>query len=172
MTRLLNGKALFLVILATIAMLVLAACADGQNGATGDRGPEGAAGASGPAGSQGPAGPAGADGAKGAKGAAGAAGPVGPSLNSSISLNPSSITEGPLSTTVYGSGFANGERVVVTLWWSDGSKTSLGSTAATAGGLVSFQVGTTDDLTTGNYGVIAIGNNGSSASSPLLVGLK
>jgi hypothetical protein len=73
---------------------------------------------------------------------------------------------------VYGSGFANGERVVVTLWWSDGSKTSLGSTAATAGGLVSFQVGTTDDLTTGNYGVIAIGNNGSSASSPLLVGLK
>ena len=82
------------------------------------------------------------------------------------------MNEGPLSTTVYGSGFANGERVVVTLWWSDGSKTSLGSTDADAGGLIAFLVGTTDDLSAGNYGIVAIGNSGSSSSAPLLVGLK
>tara|TARA_B100001750_G_scaffold185342_1_gene154390 strand:+ start:148 stop:396 length:249 start_codon:yes stop_codon:yes gene_type:complete len=82
------------------------------------------------------------------------------------------MSPGALSTTVYGSGFANGEKVVVTVWWSDGSKTSLGSTTATGGGLISFLVGTTDALPKGNYGIVAIGNRGSSASSPLLVGLK
>ena len=165
MKRLLNGKALFLVILATIAMLALAGCA----GAEGQTGPTGSAGVAGPAGGAGPAGPAGV---RGPAGGAGPAGPVGPSLNSSIKLSPGSMNAGPLNATVYGSGFANGERVVITLTWSDGSKTSLGSTDADAGGVINFAVSTTDALTDGVYGVVAIGNAGSSASEAVLVGQK
>ena len=149
-----------------------APAAPGFPGNPGNPGNPGPQGATGPQGPQGPAGANGADGARGASGLPGVPGPVGPSLNAAISLSPSSMSPGALSTTVYGSGFANGEKVVVTVWWSDGSKTSLGSTTATGGGLISFLVGTTDALPKGNYGIVAIGNRGSSASSPLLVGLK
>jgi hypothetical protein len=93
-------------------------------------------------------------------------------MNSSIKVSPGSVSAGPLNATVYGAGFANGETVVIVLHWSDGSKTSLGSTKADAGGLIELAVSTTASLPDGVYGVVANGKSLSTASEALLVGQK
>ena len=73
-----------------------------------------------------------------------------------------------MGSTVYGTGGSDGESVDVEVVSDDGSSVSLGSVTASAGGLFTMDAGGTG-LSSGGYGVVAVGNQGGQASGVLII---
>ena len=150
--------------------------AQGIQGVQGVSGPAGMAGGAGPAGPagdkgpQGPAGPAGLKGGVGAAGAAGAAGATGPAgaaaPQPAANITVHMTTVGTATAySVWGSGFAVGEKVSVML-----ANVSLGSATANASGAFELAVDNTKLPTTlGIYTASATGDMGSMASDALKI---
>ena len=173
MNRFLSSKALALVIVITLISLLAAACA-GDDGARGSAGASGAPGEKGDQGDPGDRGLRGLPGLTGSNGRTGSAGPPGPpgppgpSLNASLGF-PLFVPPGEVSFTVYGAGFQAGELVFISLVAPDGSSSSFGTIVASANGTFMVDAPATD-VAIGVFGVVADGNDGSSASRPLIVG--
>jgi hypothetical protein len=137
LTQLLTRHAAVSVTLVAVALFA-AAC----GGAVGERGPAGPPGDSGPTGATGlsgdtgPAGPSGLTGSGGVTGPEGETGPQGPGANQPqariIATVASLSLDEPLE--VWGSGFAAGESVVVSLEIDGGLQRVVGDTAAGPGG--------------------------------------
>ena len=141
LTRLLTRHTAVSVTLVTVA-LIAAACggAVGEQGPSGAQGETGPTGASGAKGDTGPAGPSGLTGSTGVTGPQGETGPGGPSAKqpqARIIASVATLTlDEPLE--VWGSGFAAGESVVVSLEIDAGLSRVVGDTTAGPGG--SFRV--------------------------------
>ena len=173
MNRFFTTKRMVLVLTLTIMSLLIAACA-GDAGETGSAGAAGADGAAGPAG---PIGPAGANGTAGARGAVGDNGPAGvaglpgtpgpdgESTTAGVGLSVSSVAQGTAAdVSVWLTGFGNAESITVTLKASDGTTTA--QTVTATNGIATAMISPTL-LAKGLYAVIAEGDAGSKASTPL-----
>ena len=169
MKRFLSARAMALLLAVALASLLAVAC----TGDVGPAGPQGSAGPQGPAGSQGPEGPrgdAGRAGSSGAPGAAGEQGPPGPSLNASIALSEWQIEPAEMTVAVYGSGWQDFEDITLTVVHPDGSTEGVGTVRARRGGQWAHDL--TMEFTAGQYSVIAMGDDGGSASHTIVAADK
>ena len=73
------------------------------------------------------------------------------------------------STVAYGSGFNANENFILAIKLNDNTTKILGSGASNSSG--AFKIESTLDLGTGIYTMIVEGEQGSSASAPLLISL-
>ncbi len=168
---------IFVLLFSVLSIFALMACAgsdgdtgaDGSAGATGPAGSDGATGSAGPTGPAGSAGATGADGSAGATGPAGPPGPPGPSADAPAANLFATGAEPGGTATVWGSGFAADEAVTLAVSGS-GGQTVLGSAEANDSG--AFVADVTADLDAGIYTLLALGDGGSEATAPLMVGSK
>lgn len=165
MKRFLSARAMALLLVVALASLLAVACTGdvGPAGPAGPQGPQGAAGSQGP---EGPRGDAGRAGAPGAPGAVGEQGPPGPSLNASIVISEWTIEPGDVTVTVYGSGWEDFEDITLTVVHPDGSEEGAGTVRARRGGQWAHDL--TMDFASGQYSVIATGDDGGSASHSIV----
>ena len=141
-----NRLATVLVTLVAVIVVMLgAACGGsvGERGPTGLQGEEGRAGETGPKGDTGPAGPSGLQGPTGVTGPTGNTGPEGPAANQPQARIISTLGTLTLDEAfeVWGSGFAPGERVVVSLEIGEGLQRVIGDAAAGQGGAFRVAIG-------------------------------
>ena len=141
---------------------------EGPQGPAGDPGLPGLPGEPGLQGPQGDPGLPGLPGEPGLPGNPGAQGPAGDASGSTASLAANSTSSGS-SSDVYGAGFDEGEMVSIVANVS-GTDTVLGGAEANAHGAFHVLVGVS--LADGIYTLHAIGDGGTHATAPLLVGSK
>ena len=163
------------------AALIGAACSgpQGEQGPAGSQGEPGREGPSGPKGDTGPAGPSGGRGPSGVTGPAGEAGPQGPAAPQPQARITTSLDTVTLDEDfeIWGSGFASGESVIISLAIDEFLEQVVGDTTASAAG--SFRVpvsGIGGDARVRSrvsggqiYTLIALGSAGTLASSPVNV---
>lgn len=170
---------------ALIAAALIGAACSGPPGELGPAGPQGEPGREGPSGAKGdtgPAGPTGQRGPSGVTGPAGEAGPRGPAAPQPQARITTSLATVTLNEAfeVWGSGFAAGENVIVSLSIDEFLQQVVGDTTASDAG--SFRVSVSgiggDDrvrsrVSAGQiYTLIALGSAGTVASSPVNVILE
>ena len=174
MKKLVNLRNISTVMVFSVAMFGMIACAGsagpaGEPGLPGLPGEPGAPGLQGPQGEPGLPGLPGESGLPGQPGQPGLQGPAGESVvNSASSLAANAVASGKAGD-VYGAGFDAGEMVSIVAT-VNGSDTVLGGAEANAHG--AFHVAVGYSLDDGIYTLHAIGDAGTHATAPLLVGSK
>ncbi len=166
------------------AALISAACSGppGEQGPPGSQGEPGLEGPSGAKGDTGPAGPAGRRGPSGVTGPAGEAGPQGPAAPQPQARITTSLATVTLDEDfeVWGSGFAAGESVIISLAVDEFLQQVVGDTTASAAGSFRVSVGgiggdarVRSRVSGGQiYTLVALGSAGTLASSPVNVILE
>ncbi len=170
---------------ASVALVTVALIATACGGAVGEQGPLGAQGDTGPTGASGargdtgPAGPSGLTGSPGVTGPQGETGPQGPGAS-----QPQARIISPVATLtldepldVWGSGFAAGESIVVSLEIDAGLQRVVGDTTAGPGGAFRVAIdglgGDTRFRSRVQFGdvhtLLASGSAGSVASAPVTI---
>ena len=169
--KLVNLRVITTAMVFSVAMFAMIAC-EGPQGPAGEPGLPGLPGEpglQGPAGEPGLPGLPGEAGLPGNPGNPGAQGPAGSdAVNSAASLAANSTASGS-SSDVYGAGFDAGEMISIVANVS-GTDTVLGGAEANAHGAFHVAVGVS--LADGIYTLHAIGDGGTHATAPLLVGSK
>ena len=181
-----RSRGLILALLLAIFAIILLAC-EGDAGAAGSQGPGGPQGVQGIQGSQGIRGPQGIQGPPGGPGSAGPRGEAGPpgipgpegppgadavtaGVNVGASLVVTSVASGG-TATIWGAGFEPNESfAIVAAAAADGADVIIVGYKANAFG--AFSITATIGMDDGIYTLKAVGNDGTEASAPLLVGSK
>jgi hypothetical protein len=177
-----NRLAAVLVALVAVVVVTLgAACVGsvGERGPTGATGASGSTGAIGPNGDTGPAGPSGLQGPTGVTGPTGDTGPSGPAANQPQARIISTLGTLTLDEAfeVWGSGFAPGESVVVSLEIGEGLQRVIGDAAAGQGGAFRIVIGAAGGDTRFRsrvrfgevHTLLASGSQGTAASAPVTI---
>ena len=177
MRKLLSLRAISATLLFSVVIFALVAC-QGPAGAPGLPGLPGNPGEPGFAGPAGPQGPQGEPGLPGLPGEPGLPGNPGVSADGSggvdavaaaASLAANSAESGSASD-VYGAGFKAGEAVSLIARDVDGEDAILGGVSANSSGAFHVAIGVS--IAEGIYTLHAVGDDGTIASAPLLVGSK
>ena len=166
--KLVNLRVITTAMVFSVAMFAMIAC-EGPQGPAGEPGLPGLPGEpglQGPQGEPGLPGLPGEAGLPGNPGNPGAQGPAGSGTTASLAAN---STSSGSSSDVYGAGFDEGEMVSIVANVS-GTDTVLGGAEANAHGAFHVAVGVS--LADGIYTLHAIGDGGTHATAPLLVGSK
>ena len=181
-----RSRGLIIALLLAIFATVLLACTGdaGSAGPQGSGGPQGVQGVQGPQGIQGAQGIQGIPGSAGSLGARGEAGPPGPpgppgpgaedviaEANVGASLVATSVAPGG-TATIWGAGFESNESftLVAVGAAADGGDIIIVGGQANAFG--AFSMTATISMDAAIYTIKAIGNDGTEATAPLLVGSK